>query len=146
MEISNLQTKKEWLDDVNIRLNEILYIYNDIRSLHTNTIKLYNVLENSPPETTKMRQLRKELENFSKLLLDYKNDDDGDIEYMEKKFKEIGREALEMEWQFNKDAGFTEDDDEMPNFFFEEALAPSGKKHRHTSADVNKHLKVLINA
>ena len=64
----------------------------------------------------------------------------------EKKFKEIGREALEMEWQFNKDAGFTEDDDEMPNFFFEEALAPSGKKHRHTSADVNKHLKVLINA
>ena len=64
----------------------------------------------------------------------------------ESKFMEIGREALEMEWQFNKDAGFTDDDDEMPDFFFSEALAPSGKKHRHTSAGVNKHLRTLINA
>ena len=64
----------------------------------------------------------------------------------ESKFMEIGREALEMEWQFNKDAGFTDDDDEMPDFFFNEALAPSGKKHRHTSAGVKKHLRTLINA
>ncbi len=64
----------------------------------------------------------------------------------ERKYMEIGREALEMEWQFNKDAGFTDDDDEMPDFFFNEALAPSGKKHRHTSAGVKKHLRTLINA
>ena len=64
----------------------------------------------------------------------------------ESRFMEIGREALEMEWQFNKDAGFTDDDDEMPDFFFNEALSPSGKKHRHTSAGVNKHLRTLINA
>ena len=64
----------------------------------------------------------------------------------ESKYMEIGRETLEMEWQFNRDAGFTDDDDEMPDFFFSEALAPSGKKHRHTSAGVNKHLRTLINA
>jgi predicted HD phosphohydrolase len=68
------------------------------------------------------------------------------IKDWESKFMEIGREALEMEWQFNKDAGFTDDDDEMPDFFFNEALAPSGKKHRHTSAGVKKHLRTLINA
>ena len=64
----------------------------------------------------------------------------------ESKFMKIGREALEMEWRFNKDAGFTDQDDEMPDFFFGEALAPSGKKQRHKSADVNKHLRTLINA
>jgi len=67
-------------------------------------------------------------------------------DFTEEKFMEIGREALEMEWQFNKDAGFTDDEDEMPNFFFSEALEPSGKKHRHTQENVNKHLRTLINA
>ena len=64
----------------------------------------------------------------------------------EAKFMEIGKEALEMEWQFNKEAGFDDDDDEMPDFFFNEALEPSGKTQRHTQITVNKHLRTLINA
>ena len=43
-------------------------------------------------------------------------------------------------------AGFTDEDDEMPDFFFNEPLSPSGKKQRHASKAVNKHLRTLINA
>ena len=64
----------------------------------------------------------------------------------EAKFMDIGREALEMEWQFNKNAGFTDEADEMPDFFFKEALDPTGKTQRHTQENVNKHLRTLINA
>ena len=66
--------------------------------------------------------------------------------FSESKFMEIGREALEMEWKFNKEAGFSDEDDELPDFFFNETLPPSGKKHRHTSEVVNKHLRTLIEA
>ena len=64
----------------------------------------------------------------------------------ESKFMDIGKEALEMEWQFNKEAGFADEDDEMPEFFFSEALEPTGKTQRHTQINVNKHLRTLINA
>ncbi|MDG2033129.1 MAG: aldehyde ferredoxin oxidoreductase C-terminal domain-containing protein, partial [Rhodospirillales bacterium] len=64
----------------------------------------------------------------------------------ETKFMDIGKEALEMEWQFNKEAGFADEDDEMPEFFFSEALEPTGKIQRHTQETVNKHLRTLINA
>ena len=66
--------------------------------------------------------------------------------FSEDKFMEIGREALEMEWEFNKKAGFTDNDDELPGFFFDEELPPSGKRQRHKSGEVNKHLRTLINA
>ncbi len=56
----------------------------------------------------------------------------------------LGREALRMEWEFNKLAGFTEADDELPAFFYDEGLAPTGKKARHTSAVVNQHLQQLL--
>ncbi len=59
-------------------------------------------------------------------------------------FKALGRETLEMEWQFNRDAGFTEEDDEMPAFFLEEELAPSNKIQRHRSAEVNEILRKLL--
>ncbi len=55
-------------------------------------------------------------------------------------FKRMGREALAMEWEFNRQAGFTEEDDEFPEFFFTEPLAPSNKTQRHRAAEVNKHL------
>ena len=58
--------------------------------------------------------------------------------------EELGREALQMEWKFNKEAGFTEDDDELPEFFYSEALPPSGKVARHRSAEVNEHLRKLL--
>ena len=58
--------------------------------------------------------------------------------------KTLGREALRMEWEFNKAAGFTEKDDELPEFFYKEAIAPSGKTARHHSAEVNRSLRELL--
>src|SRR3989304_3402612 len=31
----------------------------------------------------------------------------------------LGREALKLEWEFNRQAGFTEKDDELPDFFYD---------------------------
>ena len=49
-----------------------------------------------------------------------------------------------MEWEFNRQAGFTDEDDELPAFFYDEALAPSDKTARHRSAEVNRHLRKLL--
>ena len=51
--------------------------------------------------------------------------------------KELGREALELEWQFNKEAGFTEVDDELPQFFFDEPLPGNDIAARHHTTEVN---------
>ena len=59
-------------------------------------------------------------------------------------FKELGREALQMEWEFNRQAGFTEEDDELPSFFYDEALEPTGKVARHRSGEVNQSLRNLL--
>jgi aldehyde:ferredoxin oxidoreductase len=56
----------------------------------------------------------------------------------------LGREALKLEWEFNKQAGFTEKDDELPDFFYDEPLAPTNKAARHRSAEVNKSLRELL--
>jgi aldehyde:ferredoxin oxidoreductase len=56
----------------------------------------------------------------------------------------LGREALLMEWEFNRAAGLTEADDELPAFFYAEALPPSGKTARHRSAAVNRRLRELL--
>ena len=56
----------------------------------------------------------------------------------------LGREALKMEWEFNRAAGFTEEDDELPQFFYTEPLAPSGKTARHHSAEVNRWVRELL--
>jgi aldehyde:ferredoxin oxidoreductase len=58
--------------------------------------------------------------------------------------EELGRDALRLEWEFNKEAGFTEDDDELPEFFYTEALTPTDKVARHRSAEVNEHLRKLM--
>lgn len=52
-------------------------------------------------------------------------------------FRELGRDTLKYEAQFNKDAGFTEIDDELPAFFYEEALYPSEQVARFHAAEVN---------
>jgi len=59
-------------------------------------------------------------------------------------FQQIGMEALKLEWEFNKAAGFTEQDDELPEFFYAEPLPPTGKTARHRSAEVNRSLKGLV--
>ena len=56
----------------------------------------------------------------------------------------LGREALAMEWEFNRKAGFTEADDELPEFFYAEALEPSGKVARHHAGEVNARLRELM--
>ena len=56
----------------------------------------------------------------------------------------LGREALQLEWEFNRQAGFTEEDDELPSFFYDETLEPTGKVARHHSGEVNEHLRKLL--
>jgi aldehyde:ferredoxin oxidoreductase len=58
--------------------------------------------------------------------------------------RDLGREALQLEWEFNRQAGFTEEDDELPSFFYDEALEPTGKVARHRSGQVNQHLRTLL--
>jgi len=58
--------------------------------------------------------------------------------------KELGREALAMEWQFNKEAGFTEDDDELPQFFYDEPLPGNEIAARHHTKEVNAAFREII--
>lgn len=56
-------------------------------------------------------------------------------------FHELGRETLRLEAAFNTAAGFTEADDELPQFFYDEALAPSNKTARFHAAEVNASVR-----
>jgi aldehyde:ferredoxin oxidoreductase len=58
--------------------------------------------------------------------------------------KTIGREVLELEREFNKLAGFGEQDDELPDFFYSEMLAPTGNLARHHARQVNQSREQLI--
>ncbi len=51
-------------------------------------------------------------------------------------FRQIGREALAYEREFNKRAGFGVADDELPKFFYNEPLAPTNRVARFHGADV----------
>ncbi|HMH52978.1 MAG TPA: aldehyde ferredoxin oxidoreductase C-terminal domain-containing protein [Candidatus Acidoferrum sp.] len=51
-------------------------------------------------------------------------------------FEPLGREALRLEWEFNKRAGFTEKDDELPKFFYDEPLPPTNHVARFHASDV----------
>ncbi len=53
-------------------------------------------------------------------------------------FHEIGCETLKYEDEFNKAAGFTEDDDELPEFFYKEALWPTNRTARFHASEVNE--------
>ena len=52
-------------------------------------------------------------------------------------FQEIGRECLRLEREFNIVAGFTESDDELPAFFYEEPLPPTQQAARFHAEDVH---------
>lgn len=56
-------------------------------------------------------------------------------------FRELGRETLKYEAKFNKDAGFTEVDDELPQFFYDEALYPSEQVARFHAGEVNQSVE-----
>ncbi len=53
-------------------------------------------------------------------------------------FDEIGRETLRLEHEFNRAAGFTEADDELPEFFYNEPLPPSNRVARFHADEVNR--------
>ena len=55
-------------------------------------------------------------------------------------YAELGKETLALEYQFNRDAGFTDADDELPAFFYTEPLAPTGKVARFHAPEVNRSL------
>jgi aldehyde:ferredoxin oxidoreductase len=52
-------------------------------------------------------------------------------------FITLGKEALRMEHAFNQAAGFTAADDDLPQFFYDEPLAPTNYTARFRGADVN---------
>jgi aldehyde:ferredoxin oxidoreductase len=52
-------------------------------------------------------------------------------------FAALGRETLRLEREFNRRAGFTAKDDELPAFFYTEALPPTNHVARFHGADVH---------
>ena len=52
-------------------------------------------------------------------------------------FNEIGRETLLLEYEFNRQAGFTVEDDELPAFFYNEALHPTNQTARFHAPEVH---------
>jgi aldehyde:ferredoxin oxidoreductase len=52
-------------------------------------------------------------------------------------FEALGRETLRLEREFNRQAGFTERDDELPAFFYEEPLPPTNHIARFHGRDVH---------
>jgi aldehyde:ferredoxin oxidoreductase len=52
-------------------------------------------------------------------------------------FEAMGRETLRLEAEFNKAAGFTVEDDELPAFFYEEPLQPSDQVARFHAPEVH---------
>jgi aldehyde:ferredoxin oxidoreductase len=58
-------------------------------------------------------------------------------------FTEIGRETLVYEQEFNKAAGFMVKDYMLPQFFYDEPLAPTGRTARFRAEDVHDILDRL---
>jgi aldehyde:ferredoxin oxidoreductase len=50
----------------------------------------------------------------------------------------LGRETLRLEKMFNREAGFNEEDDTYPDFFYNEPLAPSNKVVRLHTGEVSR--------
>jgi aldehyde:ferredoxin oxidoreductase len=55
--------------------------------------------------------------------------------------RRLGRETLRYETEFNRAAGFTEADDELPAFFYREPLPPTGKTARFHGPEANAALR-----
>jgi aldehyde:ferredoxin oxidoreductase len=52
-------------------------------------------------------------------------------------FEALGRETLRLEVEFNRRAGFTERDDELPEFFYQEPVPPTNHVARFHGRDVH---------
>jgi aldehyde:ferredoxin oxidoreductase len=58
-------------------------------------------------------------------------------------FEALGRATLRYEYQFNRQAGFTDQDDELPEFFYREALPPTNYVARFHASDVSHMVDML---
>ena len=56
----------------------------------------------------------------------------------------VSLETLKLEAEFNRQAGFDQADDELPEFFISQELPPTGKKARLHSAEVNNLMSEMI--
>jgi aldehyde:ferredoxin oxidoreductase len=52
-------------------------------------------------------------------------------------FYQLGRETLDLENEFNRQAGFVEADNDLPKFFYDEPLPPSNQAARFHAKDVS---------
>ncbi len=52
-------------------------------------------------------------------------------------YEQLGSETLLLEREFNRQAGFTVEDDELPEFFYSEPLPPSNQAARFHAAEVH---------
>lgn len=59
------------------------------------------------------------------------------VELKEEFFVALGRDTIRLEAEFNKAAGFSEADDELPAFFYEESLPPANKAARFHTGEIN---------
>ena len=50
----------------------------------------------------------------------------------------LGRETLKLEHEFNKAAGFVAEDDELPEFFYDEPLGPTDKIATYHSKEIHQ--------
>ncbi len=53
-------------------------------------------------------------------------------------FETLGNDTLRLEREFNRRAGFTENDDELPEFFYKEPVPPTNHVARFHAADVHR--------
>ena len=56
-------------------------------------------------------------------------------------FARLGRETLRLENEFNRAAGFSAEDDELPAFFYDEPLPPSNKAARFHQTDIRESVE-----
>lgn len=59
-------------------------------------------------------------------------------------YKRLGYETIQLEWRFNKDAGFGEEDNALPAFFNDEPLPPTNKTSRLKAEDVTPVMEELL--
>lgn len=67
-------------------------------------------------------------------------DDAHNVKLPDDFFSRMGKETLQLEAAFNKAAGFSDDDDELPEFFYTESLAPANQVARFHSGEINREV------
>ena len=67
-----------------------------------------------------------------------------DLDVSPEDVREIGCEALRLEAEFNRKAGFTEAQDELPDFFHSEPLPPTNRSARLHADEVNTYMRRLL--